>query len=105
MKHPQTIVTHPTEGETYALDRDVVDLEPLVRDAVLLSLPLAPLCANDCQGPAPEAFPAIVEDDVAVVSPQPGSLRADADADAADLEEEPRRDPRWAALDQLRLDE
>ena len=42
--------THPLEGETYKLDEDVIDLEPLVRDALLLELPLAPLCAADCAG-------------------------------------------------------
>ena len=35
--------THPLEGETYKLDDDVIDLEPMVRDASLLELPLAPL--------------------------------------------------------------
>jgi uncharacterized protein len=42
--------THPLEGETYRLDEDVIDLEPLVRDALLLEMPLAPLCAADCAG-------------------------------------------------------
>ena len=42
--------THPLEGETYKLDDDVIDLEPMVRDALLLDLPLAPLCADDCAG-------------------------------------------------------
>ncbi len=42
--------THPLEGETYKLDEDVIDLEPLVRDALLLELPLAPLCKDDCAG-------------------------------------------------------
>jgi uncharacterized protein len=27
-----------------------VDLEPLVRDAIVLDLPLAPLCRDDCRG-------------------------------------------------------
>ena len=42
--------THPLEGETYKLDEDVIDLEPLVRDALVLELPLAPLCKADCAG-------------------------------------------------------
>jgi uncharacterized protein len=41
---------NPLEGETYKLDDDVIDLEPLVRDALLLELPLAPLCSADCEG-------------------------------------------------------
>jgi uncharacterized protein len=40
----------PLEGETYKLDEDVIDLEPMVRDALLLELPLAPLCGPDCAG-------------------------------------------------------
>ncbi|MFC7340839.1 YceD family protein [Saccharopolyspora griseoalba] len=29
---------------------DLIDLEPVVRDAMLLSLPSAPVCSPDCQG-------------------------------------------------------
>ena len=50
--------TQPVEGETYPIEGDEVDLEPVVRDAALLHLPLAPLCRPDCAGPAPDAFPA-----------------------------------------------
>ena len=79
---------HPTEGETRPLDHDHVDLGPLLHDLALLALPLAPLCADDCQGPAPDSFPATVE----------GSEPARAD-DGGDRP----RDPRWAALDDLEL--
>ncbi len=41
---------NPLEGETYKLDEDVIDLEPMVRDALLLELPLAPLCDSACAG-------------------------------------------------------
>src|SRR5689334_16623328 len=34
----------PVEGETYRLDHDELDLEPMVRDALTLELPPAPLC-------------------------------------------------------------
>jgi uncharacterized protein len=74
---------HPTD-DTYAIDGDDVDLEPVVRDAALLNLPLAPLCGPDCRGPAPDDLPVVVEGE------EPA---------------EPVRDPRWAALDELRLDE
>ena len=80
---------HPTDGETYLLEEDEVDLEPVVRDAVLLHLPLAPLCRPDCPGPAPEAFPAVVPGD--------GDDEVDADGERAP-------DPRWAGLDQLKFD-
>ncbi len=76
----------PVEGETYPLEGDEVDLERVVRDAVLLSLPLAPLCRPDCPGPAPESFPA----------------RRDGEEDGDDGERAP--DPRWAALDDLKFD-
>lgn len=39
--------------ETYPLAGDVVDLTPLVRDAVVLQLPPAPLCNPDCLGLCP----------------------------------------------------
>ncbi|MET0727397.1 MAG: DUF177 domain-containing protein [Acidimicrobiales bacterium] len=77
---------HPTDGDTYTLVGDEVDLEPVARDAVLLHLPLAPLCREDCQGPAPEDFPAVVPHDDSV------------DDDA------PPTDPRWAGLEQLKFD-
>lgn len=80
--------TKPTDGETWPLEHDHVDLGPLLHDIALLALPLAPLCGEDCQGPAPDVFPAVIEGD-----PVPGD---EPDAD-------PPRDPRWAALDDLDL--
>lgn len=41
------------ETETYLLQGDQLDLEPLVRDAVLLGLPQAPLCEEGCSGLCP----------------------------------------------------
>lgn len=32
------------------IDRDSIDLEPLLRDAILAGAPLQPVCAEDCQG-------------------------------------------------------
>ncbi len=81
----------PTEGETWPLGPDEIDLEPVVREAVLLSLPLAPLCRDDCLGPAPDRFPAVVEG---------GAASDDEDAETG---AGPPRDPRWAALDELDL--
>jgi uncharacterized protein len=80
----------PVEGETYALERDHLDLEPVVREALALALPLAPLCDEACGGPDPGGHPVGVEDE--------------ADAAAEDADAEPSADPRWAALDQLRFD-
>ena len=43
----------PGDEETYLIEDDFVDLAPLVRDAILLDLPLAPLCREDCRGLCP----------------------------------------------------
>ena len=40
----------PREGESYRLGRDSVELEPMVREALTLDLPLAPLCSESCRG-------------------------------------------------------
>ena len=72
---------HAVEGETYPLIGHVADLEQLVRDAVLLELPLAPTCASTGAD---------------ACSPEPVDLGDDADADAP-------VDPRWAALSELEL--
>jgi uncharacterized protein len=41
------------DEETYPLSGDHLDLRPLVRDALLLELPLAPLCRENCRGLCP----------------------------------------------------
>lgn len=74
----------PTEGETWPIVDEAIDLEPMVRELVLLALPLAPVCSAGCRGP----------DDA-----HPVTTAAEADAAAEDA-----RDPRWAALDQLDFD-
>lgn len=38
------------DEETYPLESEMLDLRPLVRDALLLELPVAPLCSEDCAG-------------------------------------------------------
>lgn len=77
------------EGETYPLGTDSVDLEPALREALALALPLAPLCDEACAGPDPDAHP---------VTTAAGD-EIDSDGDGA-----PARDPRWGALDALRFD-
>jgi uncharacterized protein len=71
------------EADTYPLGADRVDLEPMLRDTLLLALPIAPLCRDDCPGPDPDEHPVAVE----------GGETADAPPD-----------PRWAALGDLRFD-
>jgi DUF177 domain-containing protein len=48
-----TMVT-TDEDEVGRLRGDLLDLEPAVRDAVVLSLPNNPLCRDDCPGLCPE---------------------------------------------------
>ena len=72
----------PESEDAFAIDGEVLDLEPLVREAVLLDLPLAPLCRPDCAGLCPECG---------------------ADRNAGDCGHRPAdTDARWAALDDLR---
>jgi len=75
----------PIEGETYPIVGHELDLEQLVRDALLLELPLAPHCPDPCAEPA---LPTRMDD----AEPSPATEHA----------EEPR-DPRWAPLAELEL--
>ena len=48
------LCTEAADGEsTYALSAQHLDLEPIVHDACILNLPLAPLCRADCLGLCP----------------------------------------------------
>jgi uncharacterized protein len=38
------------DDETARMEGDLLDLEPVLRDAVVLALPLTPLCDPDCSG-------------------------------------------------------
>ena len=89
--------SNPTPGDTYPIDGDHIDLNPLVHDAVLLGLPLSPLCRPDCPGPDPERFPTTVEDD-------PAGTTASGEGEP-DVPATPAGDPRWAALDALRFED
>ncbi len=43
----------PRDGESYRLGQDSIDMEPLVREAIMLELPLVPLCREGCAGLCP----------------------------------------------------
>ena len=43
----------PDDEEASRLEDDLVDLEPLLRDAVVLDLPFTPLCREECAGLCP----------------------------------------------------
>ncbi|MFZ3452668.1 YceD family protein [Arthrobacter sp. 7Tela_A1] len=65
------------EEEQRRIERDVIDLEPVLRDAVVISLPFQPVCREDCEGLCPECGVRLEED--------PGHHHEVVD-------------PRWAAL-------
>jgi uncharacterized protein len=69
------------ELEVSKLQDDLVDLEPLLRDAVVLALPFQPLCEDDCPGLCAECGARLADD------PDHGH-----DAPV---------DPRWTALSAL----
>ena len=46
----QPVSVEPIEGQTYPIEGEEIDLELPVRDALLLELPVAPLCRDDCAG-------------------------------------------------------
>lgn len=71
------------EQDEYALGEGVVDLEPMVRDAVVLAMPFAPVCREGCRG--------LCE-------------RCGGDRNLGECDCGPRVDPRWAALESLKLD-
>lgn len=70
------------QDEVSRLAGDLLDLEPVLRDAVLLALPLAPLCQPDCRGLC------------ATCGERMDTLPADHSHEQAD--------PRWASLALLR---
>jgi uncharacterized protein len=50
------------EEDTLHLEGDLFDLEPVLRDAVVLELPLQPVCQEDCQGLCSECGARLADD-------------------------------------------
>jgi uncharacterized protein len=71
-----------SDGEEHFLDGDFLDLEPAFRDAVVLALPLSPLCRADCPGLCAECGAKLAE-------AGPGHRHGD------------KVDPRWDLLAKL----
>ena len=70
------------DEDAYRVEGDEIDLEPMLRDAVTLALPLNPLCDSDCQGLCAQCGAELATHTVDCIQEQP--------------------DPRWAQLDALR---
>ena len=64
--------------EASRMEGDLIDLEPALRDQVVLALPFQPLCSDDCPGLCPECGTRLADD--------PGHKHEDG------------VDPRWAGL-------
>ena len=73
------------EGDEYGVHGDHVDLEPPLRDAVVLSLPFQPVCSPDCPG----------------LDPVTGQKRTE----TSDTIPHDEIDARWAALAELITEE
>jgi uncharacterized protein len=73
------------DDEVSMLEGDLVDLEPLLRDAVVLALPFQPLCMDDCPGLCPDCGARLADD--------PGHAH------------EAAIDPRWAALAEIQTND
>jgi Predicted metal-binding, possibly nucleic acid-binding protein len=78
-----TTDTTTDDDEVGRMHGDLIDLEPELRDAVVLALPLHPRCREDCPGLCPECGVPLDE-----LPP--------------DHSHAPQIDPRWAALSQFK---
>ncbi|MCA9680433.1 MAG: DUF177 domain-containing protein, partial [Myxococcales bacterium] len=68
--------------DVFAYDGESVDLEPIVREQLVLAVPYAPLCKEDCRGLCPQCG---IDRNVETCTCQPPG------------------DPRFAALGALKL--
>lgn len=78
--HHQEVGADDEQEAQHRLDQDLMDLEELVRDAVVTTLPFRPVCRDDCPGLCSEC----------------GARLADDPDHQHDV-----TDPRWAALADL----
>jgi uncharacterized protein len=72
------------DDDVSRLEGDLVDLEPLLRDAVVLALPFQPLCREDCPGLCADCGVRLADD--------------------PDHRHDAPIDPRWAALGDVVVD-
>jgi uncharacterized protein len=76
----------PDDAEERFLDGDFLDLAPAFRDAVVLALPLSPLCTDDCPGLCAECGAKLAD-------AGPGHGHGD------------KVDPRWGILAKLEIND
>jgi ribosomal protein L32 len=64
-----------SEDDLYPIVDDTIDLGPMVRDAIVLELPMAPLCRDDCRGLCPQCGADRNESECGCVAPANWVLR------------------------------
>ena len=72
----------PLDLDTFPIVGGQIDLRPMIREGLLLGIPDAPVCREDCPGLCPTCGADLAEGPCGCAPPE--------------------RDERWAALDQLR---
>jgi uncharacterized protein len=73
------------EADELVLTDDMIDLDPILRDAVVSAIPFQPLCTDDCPGLCPDCGARLADD--------------------PEHTHEAKIDPRWAGLSSLAADE
>jgi uncharacterized protein len=81
--YPENQVVEDKDEEVRSVENDLINLEPTLRDAVVLALPFQPVCREDCLGLCSECG--------AHLTDNPGHTHEIAD-------------PRWAALKSIPVD-
>lgn len=83
--YPEHQTPHDEDDDVNRLQDDLVDLEPQLRDAVVLALPFQPLCEDDCPGLCIDCGARLADD--------------------PDHQHDAPVDPRWAGLAALNNDD
>jgi uncharacterized protein len=81
--YPENRVAEDDDDDIRLVQEDLIDLEPALRDAVVLALPFQPVCQEDCPGLCSECGARLADD--------PGHHHDSAD-------------PRWSALQGILTD-
>lgn len=83
--YPDQMTAEDDEEDVLRLEDDLLDVGPVLRDAVVLMLPLQPVCEDDCPGLCVDCGARLADD--------PGHQHGDA------------VDPRWVALQRYQGDQ
>jgi uncharacterized protein len=60
--HHQQVAADEEQDEQHTLDHDLMDLEEVLRDAVVTALPFQPVCRDDCPGLCSECGARLADD-------------------------------------------